>query len=170
VTDIEAAARRAIAFGLIQDRIKTADTMNRQDLQQGMVVTDRKAVVLPLQGVPTVVGSVTLAKGAVYASVTDEAALLEWAETNRPDAVTVVTTKVLAPWLRDELLAVAKRDGDAVDANGELIPGITVREGSPTVKVIRDKSDGAQAAVLSALFADGAAGLRAMLALEAGPE
>lgn len=166
MTDLNAAALRALAFGLIQDRIAAADKTNRQELLAGMEVTDRKAVRLPLNGQPVTVGSVTHAKGSVTASVSDEAALLEWVQANHPDAVRVETVVTVAPWLRDELLATAKRDGVAHDHNGETVPGITVRETASKVMVVRDKSLEAQAALIAAIFADGVEGVRSLLAIE----
>lgn len=166
MTDIDVTALRLLAFGLLQDRIKAADAAARLDARQAMVVTQRQPVALPVDEGQRLIGSVTLASGSTYAAVSNEAALLEWVRANHPDAIRTVITETIAPWLRDEILSLAKKRGVAVDERGEVIPGVTVREGDPTVKVVRDKSPEAQAMLVEALFQNNAAGLRSLLAIE----
>jgi len=133
--------------------------------EQDMVVTERRPVELPLHGRPVRVASVTYVKGSDprdRAVVTDPALFLQWVAANHPEAIRQTVAEWFTAWV-------------AVDGDGEEIPGVTVErvDGSqPYVKVIHEKSPEAKAALFDALFADGAAGLRSLLAaigqIEAG--
>jgi hypothetical protein len=172
-TDTGVLALRAVAFGLLQDRLKEAATVNNTDLKHAMVEGDRKTVRVPMGGQSVKVGSVTFTEGSggtPVASVSDADALTKWVESNRPDAI--VKTISVAAWFVAELLTAAERKGDAVDEHGELIPGITVRiSGGSTahIQVTREKTDEAVAALIGAIFADGVAGVRSLLALPSSP-
>lgn len=107
----------------------------------------------------TKVGSVSLAQAKGYDSVTDEAALIEWAE-QFPDAVVTsvtpervvpetvipaVTTKRVDPRWLDELTknALEGDDGELLNAEGELIPGIKrVPQPAPDKFSIRFEKNG----------------------------
>lgn len=166
MSDADAGALLAIAYGFLQDRLAAGDRDTRNQLLQLLEVEDRKAVRLTLDGVKVKVGAVTHAKGSVSVRV-DDVALLQWAKANRPDDVETVTveTERLKPWLRDELVSLAKKD-EAVDSNGEPIPGLELVVGASKIVVNRDKSPEAQAALIGELFANGGLGMRRVLALE----
>lgn len=172
MTDEETALVRAAGFDLILSGFKDAEAANKAELRSRLVVGDRRGVVLPLDGEPVRVATVTYVNGskeAPEAAIADEAAFLQWVFTNRPEAI----HRSVAPWFTAEVLARAKAAGVAVTEDGEAIPGVTVGTkpaGRPYLKVERDKTPAARAALLGAIFENNAAGLRALLAIEPGTE
>lgn len=158
----QALALRAVAFSLLKDRIAAGEGLTKQDLAELMTVTDRKAVAVEFDGRVVKVGTVSFAEGKraeFKARVEDPGAFAEWAKAENPDAVQLVP--VVMPWFEQESLARA--------VYGEVIPGVEVVEteaGRPYISVRRDKSEDAQAALMSALFADNAVAARALLAIE----
>lgn len=97
----------------------------------------------------TEIADVTLKKGAVSPRVVDEAALVEWLEANHPTEVeTVTVTRPRAAFV-SVLLERAKKDGIAVTADGEVIPGIDVTVGDPAIVVVPRQEAGP--AIIAAL-------------------
>lgn len=167
MTNEATALVRAAAYDLIVKGFKEAEIGNKADLARQLVVGDRRGVSVPLDGQAVKVATVTYVNGskeAPEATVIGEQQFLQWVMTNRPDAV----VHSVAPWYRAEVLARAKAAGVAVTDHGEAIPGIEVGTkpaGKPYLKVEREKSPEAQAALLGAIFENNAAGLRSLLAI-----
>lgn len=167
MADLHTLVLRALGYRFLLDRLKAADEMNREDIRHRMAVGDRKGGVLPavddIDHSNLVVGSVTYARGAASARVTDPGALLHWVKQNRPGEV---VEKVRDSYLK-ALLITARKEGQAVDQRtGEVIPGIEVTAGDPVLKVVPEKAPQADGAMLAALFADRAQLVRALI--EAG--
>lgn len=76
------------------------------------------------------VATVSLSGGKSKPRVTDEAALIEWAQQHRPDMVE--TRPRLTAQAAGTLAALieAYEDGDAVTAEGEVIPGVAETHGA----------------------------------------
>ncbi len=174
MSDAKTAALRALAYGLMQDRLKAGDDLNRADLKREMTVGATEPVWGDLNGQPIELGSVQHkrgTKGGTEASVTNQDAFKAWVKTHYPDNITTrtVTVSEVSPWLVALLLKEAADNGEAVDINGEAIPGVTVTEkvaGKPTLAVTRVKTIKAQAALIDLVFAQGIEGFRSLLAVE----
>ena len=122
-------ARRAIAATLITGLVKSEGDHYKAELLAAFNESGAERVrVTDVDG--TDLGSVSKSKGRISARVTDEAALLEWVKVNHPEHI---LRQVNATY-RDQLLAVAKTGGDPIDPEtGELVPGIEIFEGDPSV-------------------------------------
>lgn len=167
MTDEETALVRAAGFDLLLSGFKDAQLANKAELARRMPVGDRRGVVLLIDGNPVRVATVTHVNGSgprVRAVMRDPDAFAEWARQENPHAVETVA--VVSPWFEQEAIARAVRTGEA-------IPGVDLVEAEgtqPYVKVARDKTPEARAALLGAIFENNAAGLRALLAIEPGTE
>jgi hypothetical protein len=165
MTDIETALLRAAGLDLIVKGFKAADTDNKAELAKGLLVGDRRGVALPLDGQPVKVATVTHVNGSgprPVAYVVDEAAFLAWVQENHPEALQTT----IAPWFVNQTLAAAVK-------TGEVVPGVELDQSAgtkPYIKVERVKTDEAHAALLGAIFAENAAGLRSLLAIEPASE
>jgi len=151
-------AMRSLAFRLIQDRLKDADSENRRAVAEAFPVKDRAVVWLPLNGEDVEVGHVRKDPGSKTASVVSMTELIDWCEANYPTEVEeyqpAPVTRVRPAFL-DKLLAQAKADGAAVDPRtGEVVPGIDVRQGDPKILVVGGKTNEAKAALVEALRSD----------------
>lgn len=119
---------RAAALEFLLEKITRAKTENNAKLRKALTPGDRRMAHLA-DG--TVVGSVTLARPAVSASVTDPAAFLAWVMENRPDEV----ISAVRPSFQTAVLMAAKKAGVAVDPlTGEEIPGVSVADGTPSLR------------------------------------
>jgi len=88
---------------------------------------DSKAATLP-DGVR--LGKITKTRGRVTPTVTDEAALLRWVQTNYPSEIQPTVRPAFLARIFDSL----KTHGAPVDVRtGEVIPGIEARHGDPYV-------------------------------------
>lgn len=81
----------------------------------------------------TEIADVMLKRGAVYAKVSDEKALVAWLKDNHGTEVETVERPRRA--YLGLLLDNAKKAGVAVDEHGEVIPGIEVTVGDPVLQV-----------------------------------
>ena len=163
--DPGALALRLTVLDLLKDRVAGGIAATKADAEQAMTVGDRKVVPVPTPAGPTKVATVTYVEGrsgGFTARFDDFAAFTKWAQQNAPDAVSL--QPVVAEWF------ITEAQGRAL--NGEVIPGIEVNEtgpGKPYVRVQRDKSPEAAAALLDFLFnspAEAVANFRSLLALE----
>jgi flavin-dependent dehydrogenase len=143
-----------------------AVTAAKEAVKGDMEITDRKSVTLPLDGQKVKVATVAYRNGSApqwKASVVDRAAFMAWVRQEHPEAI----VETVAEWLVAEVLKNAQRDHVAADSNGEVIPGVEVEMstgGNPTIAVEQEKTPEAKAALMAAIFTDGAAGLRSLVA------
>jgi len=165
MTDLSIEALRLAAYDLLAGRVADGTALAKHALAEGMTVTDRKAVVVPVDGESVKVATVSCVegrRGKNEAVIDDPAAFTEWAEQNHPEAV--YTAKHVKEWLIGEALHRAER--------GELIPGVEVIEhdpGRPYIRIQRDKTTEGEAALVDAIFQQGLAGVRSLLALPSSP-
>jgi len=135
-------------------------------------------------------GWVTMPKPMTSATVTDEGALLAWAEEHQPghveDAAEVAVCEELVAYLGEhapqflrhsrrpdpqwaaDVLAALQRDGRWVTRDGEPVtevPGVTVSKGSPVPRVTLGED---AAEIIGAAWRDGLVSLPDVLALPAG--
>lgn len=136
VREQETTAARALMLKVLALEVAREVERTRDALEPTIRPGGRVVGVLP-DG--TEVGAVVRGKRARSAIVTDEAALLAYVERARPDEV--VTTKSIRSSFRTWLLEEAKRQltdpegaGLVVDKDGEIVPGIELREGSASYK------------------------------------
>ena len=115
------------------------------------------------------VGAVTLAKGRASAAVTDADAYEKWIRAVHPEQIqTVPETTRINPDFTARLKSAAQKLGVPVDAEtGEIVPGITVTEGTPyaLVKLVDEAAGMVGAAWRSGELAELVSGL---LAIEGG--
>jgi hypothetical protein len=91
------------------------------------------------------IGKVTMKNAAMYWSISDPAAFLAWVTEHRPDEV--VNTPSVNAAFQKVVLDLAKRktgDREVIDIQGEVvpvesIPGISYRQGDPTMTVEPNK-------------------------------
>jgi hypothetical protein len=131
VNDANTLLLRAAALEYLLEKIAKAKAENNAELRKVLMPGDRRMAHLA-DG--TIVGAVTLAKAPVSASVTDPAAFLAWVMDNRPDEI----VSTVRPSFQMAVLMAAKKRGVAVDQNGEVIPGITVAEGTSSLRPTYD--------------------------------
>ena len=141
---------------------KAADAEVRDTWRRG----DRLTAALP-DG--KLVGAVTLAKGRATAHVSDPDAYEKWIAAVHPEQIeTVPETTRINPDFTDRLKAAARNLGVPVDAEtGEIVPGITVTEGTPyaLVKLVDEATERVAAAWRSGDLTELVSGL---LAIEGG--
>ena len=168
----ETLALRALALRLIADRLKTADTANREAIADEFKPKDREVIWLPLDGVDVEIGHVRRDKGVVTASVSSMTELIDWVEANYPSEVEewapAPVTRVRPAFLT-ALLAAAKDHGAPVWDTGEVIDGVTVTTGDPKTVVVPAKTDEATEALLDMLRNDRWA-LQSLIELPVGAE
>lgn len=163
--DASTLALRLAVFDLMKDRVTAGITDTKALAERTMAVGDRKVVRVPTpHGQEAKVATVTYVErsgGGVLASFTDDQQFTDWARREHPEGVRDVP--VVADWV----VAEARQRALA----GEAIPGIELFEvgpGTPYVRVQRDKSPEAQAALMDFLFSspDAIANMRSLLAIE----
>lgn len=166
----EVLAARLVALTFIGERVRLAERATRTAIAEAWAVSKREPVELAAgpDGVPVNVGSVRLDKGATSAFVTDMDALIAWCEDNFTDALETITRRQIRSSNLSAILDQAKKDGLAVAASGELIPGIEVLTGKAKVVVTGAKTVEQQAAVMDAIRVNGAIG--SLLAVTDGSE
>ena len=127
------AAGRALFAKVLAEVAASEVKKARKLVEPTMVPGERVKGVLP-DG--RVVGDVVLSEQPVTAVVTDEKALLEYVRRTRPDEV--LTREYVRESFLAYLLDMAKSqlvddtyDGDVVDAQGEVVPGIALDYGTP---------------------------------------
>ena len=119
---------QAVALRVLGDRVKARSDDVKAQLAASLDPGDRKVAALDDA---TKVGVVSFANGRTSARVTDERALLRWVRDNRPDEIVDMIRGSFLSWLLED----ARKRGAAVDANGEVIPGVTVTASEPYVSV-----------------------------------
>lgn len=122
-------AAAILAGKLLTDGLK--GTTERAELAELMDDDDDKQK--PIRDADGVeLGTVTLTGGKEKATVTNEAALLEWVKVNRPDQL----RSIVEPAYVKALLKQADKEGAAVDeTTGEVIPGIDVETTNVSVSI-----------------------------------
>lgn len=135
---------RLVLARVLGERLTAADRDGRIAVRDGWHVGDR--LTATIAGRPA--GTVTVKRPPVSASVSDSTALTEWVATTHPTEIEEVTVRRVKPAYLSALLAAAKKTGVAVSSAGEVIPGITVTVGDPSVAVTLE--DGAAELVAEA--------------------
>lgn len=128
-------AVRLIVIKVLRDHVlKVADDDARNEIRATWMTGDRLNGALA--GRPA--GQVQLKNGTTGAAVTDRQAFEEWVREHRGEEWETFVPRPVArvrPAFESAVLALAKKQGVAVTAGGEEIPGITVSEGAPTPAV-----------------------------------
>jgi hypothetical protein len=120
-------AKRVVAAKLVGDEIKNIEKAAKAELLKQM--NDLGVRTLDVEDDGVKLAAISKAKGRTTATV-DESALLAWVKANRPDQI----REVVEPAYINALKKLAEEHGAAVDeATGEVIPGIEVETGDPTV-------------------------------------
>ncbi|CAM3288656.1 hypothetical protein [Stackebrandtia soli] len=124
-------ARRAVAARLVADTVKAAGDDAKREIADAFDLTGADRVrVTDDDG--TALGTVSRTKGRVTARVVDAEAFAAWVAQAHPEAI--VTT--VDPAWRDRLLVAVRALGDPVDSEtGEVIPGVELAEGAPSISV-----------------------------------
>lgn len=140
--------KRLGVLAYLSARVKAEDTEAREQGRSALIATGMKhgGLVAELDD-GTEIADVTLKRGAVSAYVSDEKALVAWLKEHHDTEIETVQRPRRA--FLGLLLDNAKKAGIAVTANGEVIPGIEVTVGDPTLQVV-PRSD-VDDAILSAL-------------------
>ena len=130
------AARRAAALKFLADVVRAEDGPARAAAREALAELGIKTLTAKLAD-GTEIADVTLRAGSTYARVTDPEKFMDWVCEHRPrEIVSPPRQSSVRSSYRDAVLADAKRDGFAYDPEtGEVIPGITVSEGDPTLSV-----------------------------------
>jgi hypothetical protein len=121
-------AKRVVAAKLVGDEIKNIEKAAKAELLEQMGAIGVRT--LDVAGDDdTKLAVISKAAGRKTAKV-DESALLAWVKANRPDQI----REIVAPAYIESLKKLAVEHGDAVDeTTGEVIPGIEVEQGDPSV-------------------------------------
>lgn len=125
MSDMQDLARRAMAAKTISDQIKAIGDDAKGDLL-GLMAEHGSERVRVTDGNGDDFGTVTLVPGRIGARITDPAAFLAWVAERYPEQI----IQTVNPAFAERLLATAARKGDPVDDEGELVPGVTVGQGS----------------------------------------
>lgn len=121
-------AKRVVAAKLVGDEIKSIEKAAKAELLEEMKALGVRT--LDVEGDDgEKLAAVSRAKGRTTAKV-NEVELLAWVKANRRDQI----REVVAPSYIETLKKLAIEHGAAVDAaTGEVIPGVEVETGDPTV-------------------------------------
>jgi hypothetical protein len=119
-------AGRQVFAKVIQSDVKAAFDSTRKRLEPLLDADEGIAAELP-DG--TRIGTVKRSKVKKAAAVTDDKALLAWALEHRPDQLVQSVNPAFVEFLKAQVL----KHGHAFDpTTGEIIPGVEMREGSPS--------------------------------------
>lgn len=126
-------AGRATFLHWLSSEVAAAKTDVRSAIEPRLEAGERIRAELP-DG--TVIGAVAIGKAAETPVVTDERALLAWVKANRPTEVVESVNSAYVEVLKRQ----AKAHGYAyANETGEVIPGIGLRESSPSYRPTVDK-------------------------------
>lgn len=143
--DARTTALHLTAVTKLGERLRLTAVALRAQVTEELQVGDRLTVTL--DGVR--ISQVTCKAGAVSTRVSDRAALLAWVRQWYPTEVETLTTSQVRPAFVEKILAWAKTAGEPVDpSSGDLIPGVEVHQGEPTIAVTPTKE--ADAAIAAA--------------------
>lgn len=134
MTDREGLLVRAAALTFLTDRLAKAQASVRAELMQIMKPGERAIAALSSG---EEVGTVTIGKPALSASVVDEDAFIRWVEENRPDEI----VGMVRSSYRTAVLAMCKAAGEPVTVDGEVVPGVRVAHGSPSYRPAYNKDN-----------------------------
>lgn len=127
-------AGRAAALHWFAEEVKKQVGATRAVLTPRVAPGERIGAYLP-DG--TVIGSVTIGLPATSVVVTDERALLAWVKANKPTEIVQSVNSAFIEFLKTQV----RKHGYAFDVtSGEIIPGIELREGSPSYRPTVDKA------------------------------
>lgn len=119
-------AGRQVFTKVIQADVKAAFDQTRRLLEPLLGADEAIAAELP-DG--TRVGTVKRSKARKMPAVTDERALLAWVTEHRPDELVQSVNPAYVEYLKSQV----REHGHAFDVTtGEIIPGVEMREGSPS--------------------------------------
>lgn len=156
MSDVAGKAVELVASNVLTGHLREHAAKLKDELAAELPVGVRWPAVL---GSGVHVGTVTFKQGNTTAGVVDERALLAWVRENRPDEI----IEQVRPSYLAAVLDQAKRRGAAVTGDGEVIPGIAVRQGDPYLSVLPTKEPAALAELVDVMRAG------QLLALDAVP-
>lgn len=138
MTDQRLLAARALFAKLLAEEVDREVRRAREALEPTLVPGEKVKALLP-DG--RVVGTVQLTERVTSVVVVDEAALLAYVRRARPDQI--ITSEAIRPsflsWLRNDAkkqLQDEDSDGQVVDANGEIVPGLQLMHGSAAYRPV----------------------------------
>lgn len=129
-------ANRIAAVKILKDHLTKLDRAERDSLAEYMTPGD--AITARLGDLK--LGKVSMREGSLSARIVDADAFLAWVKQERPDEI-VVTESVRELHVKQCMERVKE---------GEILPGIEIREGSPTLALTGVASD-AYEAILAAI-------------------
>ena len=129
----QAVYRRALLLRLLSDVIKEETDEARAAAEQLMAALDSERVSVR-DDAGTVLGRITRSEGRKTAVVVDERAFVEWMQRKHP---TEVETRVREATRRRLLSEMARLDApvDTLAGDGEVVPGVEIRYGSPYITI-----------------------------------
>lgn len=130
MSELREAVLRAAVFATIAERANALKDQARSELSEiplGDTLSARHG--------DRLLAKASLAKGKSKLVVTDPQRLLEWVKTNHPSEV----VESVNPAYLTALTAKAKEVGAVIDSQGDIVPGVELAEGPPTVTVRREK-------------------------------
>ena len=130
--DLDALARQAVAEKAILGAAEDMHKQTRQRLEEVLRKGERVPVWTPDE--VTELGYVQLTKPKPAARVTSAEDLLAWVEDNYPEEVEVVEVQTVRRVRPAFAAALVKAEG--VTPDGEVVPGIELVQGSPTLRVV----------------------------------
>lgn len=133
MAEIKNAARLVMATRLITDVVKEETDAAKVVARQLMEDSGAERVRVADEAGNNL-GAVTLSNGRTTARVTDQKAFATWVAKKYPTEITVA----INPAFQKRLLDAATAAGDPVDglaSDGELIPGVEIRQGDPYLTV-----------------------------------
>lgn len=127
-------AGRAAALHWLADEVATHVTATRALLEPRLEPGERIGAQLP-DG--TVIGAVTAGIPGRYPTVTDECVLVAWVKAHKPTEIVESIRVSFMKHLKEQV----RKHGYAFDVtSGEVIPGIELREGSPSYRPTVDET------------------------------
>lgn len=130
MTELRDAVLRAAVFATIAERANQLKDEARAALS-GIPLGDT----LSARHGDRLLAKASLSKGKSKLVVTDAQRLLEWVKANHPSEVVESVNQAYLT----SLTAKAKEVGAVIDSQGDIVPGVELVEGLPTVSVRREK-------------------------------
>ena len=157
---LKSLALKAAVLKAVLEYVKAEDAGTRDELREGLRAAHEESGAKSLDvRLPSgeQVATVTLPLSSAGPSITDEAALIEWARESRPEWLIEVpaTVRLNTARLYEEVTYVGAQ---AVTGGGEIVPGITYDlGGKPKSPSVRFTTTGRQA--IADAWADGTFGM-----------
>lgn len=153
--------QKFMAVDMLSKKVGTLQKSLKADAETVLEPGDRKTVAFEVDGEKVVLGAITRTKPRTAWKVVDEGALTKWIQENHPDKIEMIPAP--KEWFVKSLLEQAAANGVSVTDDGELVPGIEVREGASYASAKPEKDADAK---LARLVAAGVIQTSELLAIE----